>query len=464
MSPYSINPKPEPLGSWTAHTIATKHNTSVNIDKNSKLSLLGNSLSSSSETCVGPSLDIKTELDSPQKVSSSKKLDFAIYSDKPEKELQSPWKPPSGSFPVTPKDFKGKPSACVFVASLLSSKSDVQLCRTITDHFEQFGKIVNVKVLRDYSGRPYAFVQYSNDNDCKQAIKESHNTILDGRMIRCEAAKVNRTLFITCFEATTKESIVESLEVFGETELVVASDQLGKAKKEGSDTPCRFWFVKFSYRDDAIRAFASLADDSLFHVEWAKNIEDQATMGRFDKYTIFIGLLSRFATNEDIEAHFGRHGEIKSASVLHKFPASYGFVTFFDEAAAASAVAKDNHTMFMNRSIVVQYRELSSYPKMILSSDMPVVLAPPPVHSKYKEAPRIEDARRRPWREGVPERHNTAFRSRRASLYTHFRSYSRDWSRGPDDYKTWPRSRYGTGASRDEDEEESRYCVLNYDK
>ncbi|PSK40381.1 hypothetical protein C7M61_000016 [Candidozyma pseudohaemuli] len=427
--PYSINPKPEPLRSWNANAINVQNSSTV---KPSKLSLVSSRVDTKKE-------DSKTT---------------PVFDDSEAKELE-------GS-----KNSKGKPSACVFVASLLYTKTDVELCKSVTDHFEQFGKIVNVKVLRDYSGRPYAFVQYDNDVDSKNAIAQSHNAVLDGRVIRCEAAKVNRTIFITTFNSISKNAVMDTLKEFGETELVVASDQHGRVKHATLDEECRFWFAKFSYRDDAIRAFASLTDDSAYHVEWAKNIEDQCTNGRFDKYTVFVGLLSRLATHNDLERHFLRHGAVKSVSVIHKTLASYGFVTFEEEASAASAVAKDNHTMFMDRNINVQYRELSNYPKMILSSDMPVVLAPPPVNSKFKAAARAKHENEPHERPRAPGRSfsgglDLAFRARRTSLYTQYRDYNSNWSGAADSYRSWPRSRYGTGGPDAEYQDDgSRYYVV----
>lgn len=430
MSPYSNSSKPEPLSSWNANAINTQ---TTSMAKLSKAPLIA-------------TLAVKKE--KPQEIPICADSDAS-----------------SATAESTPKTAKSKPSACVFVASLLHTKTDVELCKAVTDHFDQFGNIINVKVLRDYSGRPYAFVQYEKESECKDAIAQSHNTMLHGRAIRCEAAKVNRTVFITSFTPISKSAVEETLLEFGETEVVIASDQHGRIKHTKAGEQCRFWFAKFSYRDDAIRAFASLTDDSQYHVEWAKNIEDQCSRGRFDKYTVFVGQLSRLATHKDLERHFSRHGMVKSVSVVHKTLTSYGFVTFESEAFAASAVAKDNHTMFMDKNINVQYRELSNYPKMILSSDMPVVLAPPPVNSRFKAASRAqhesENARsyspKRDYCSGV----DLAFRARRTSLYTQYRDYKADWADAADTYRTWPRSRFGTGGPEANSEKSPpRYYVV----
>lgn len=280
---------------------------------------------------------------------------------------------------------KRRPSSCMFVASLRSTCSDDELCRSVTRHFLVYGELASVKVLRDPMNRPYAFVQYTNDRDCKLAIKMGHNSELDGRKLRCEAAKVNRTLFISSFRETTKNDLHKLVCDFGETELIAPSSHTGRVIDHSSPDSSFNWFVKFSYRDDAIRAFASLSDNDEYHVEWAQNIDDIAVKAsQFDKFAIFIGQLPQAVTEADIRGHFSSHGTIKEVSIIHKLFSTFAFVTFAEEAAAASAVARDNHSMFMNKTIHVQYREITSKAnsRILLSPRIPVALAPPPIHLK----------------------------------------------------------------------------------
>ncbi|KAM9897027.1 hypothetical protein OXX69_010421 [Metschnikowia pulcherrima] len=280
---------------------------------------------------------------------------------------------------------KRRPSSCMFVASLRSSCTDDELCRSVTRHFEIYGELASVKVLRDPMNRPYAFVQYTNDRDCKQAIKMGHNSELDGRKLRCEAAKVNRTLFISSYRETMKGDLQGLVADFGETELIAPSSHTGRVIDYSSPNSSYNWFVKFSYRDDAIRAFASLSDNEEYHVEWAQNIDDVAVKAsQFDKFAIFIGQLPHSVTEADIRCHFSSHGTIRDVSIIRKPFSTFAFVTFNEEAAAASAVARDNHSMFMNKTIHVQYRELTSKAnsRILLSPRIPVALAPPPIHLK----------------------------------------------------------------------------------
>ncbi|KAG4303055.1 hypothetical protein PCK1_000721 [Pneumocystis canis] len=83
-------------------------------------------------------------------------------------------------------EHRGRPAACLFVASLSSSRTDEQLCISVTNHFRKWGNLLNVKVLKDWMQRPYSFVQFENFDDAKRALREAHNTVIDGRHIRVE--------------------------------------------------------------------------------------------------------------------------------------------------------------------------------------------------------------------------------------------------------------------------------------
>lgn len=173
------------------------------------------------------------------------------------------------------KYFRGRPSSCVFVASLAASLSDDELCVSVTEKFKTFGELARVKVLRDPKNRPYAFVQYTNDEDANVALRKAQGSLLNGRRLRCERANVNRTLFVTHSSAIDLETAAETLEEFGELEKLVPSindHQYTKKLVEPIETNAS-WFVQFAYRIDAIRAFANLRSDPKWEVIWVKNIK-----------------------------------------------------------------------------------------------------------------------------------------------------------------------------------------------
>jgi hypothetical protein len=110
---------------------------------------------------------------------------------------------------LEPRQFtqKSDPNACLFVASLSSSRTEEQLHASVTRHFEPYGPLLHVKVLSDWANRPYAFVQFEKSVDADRALIEAHNSILDGRRIRIERAKVNRTLFLAKFSKYATQQV-----------------------------------------------------------------------------------------------------------------------------------------------------------------------------------------------------------------------------------------------------------------
>lgn len=293
---------------------------------------------------------------------------------------------------------RNKPSACVFVASLCATKTDDDLCRSVTHHFKQFGELSSVKVLRDTSNRPYAFVQYTNDTDSLQAIKLGHKSELDGRTLRCEAAKVNRTLFINFKQLLTKVEVENILEKFGQIEGTSRSNSFGKVYGH-SQLKNKYWFIKYVYRDDAIRAFANLTNDSPYIVEWAQNIDNRVKKFEhvhggeaeklgpiFDKYSVFIGQLQNETNELELTKRFQQHGQIESINLFKKPGNNFAFIKFTKEEAAARAVELENHSMFHDKTIHVQYREFHNAKGPRKHRDIGVALAPAPINSFKKSS------------------------------------------------------------------------------
>lgn len=300
----------------------------------------------------------------------------------PEKKEQPPVQP-----------HRGRPSSCVFVASLSAAHSDDHLSNSVMEHFQQWGKITLVKVLRDQVNRPYAFVQYTNDQDASAALAGAQNTTLNGRVIRCEPARVNRTLYVTPLNqnAANEKSVQSYLEQFGELEDLVHSAG-GTFRRVGSNS----WFAKFVYRDDAIRAYASLRLHNEWTAEWAQNLDHGPSTARsIDKQSIFIGQLDSRVTKEAIIERFSRHGTIVDCNLIvrdkrdnFRYGAQpFSFVKFDNERAAAAAVEQENHTIFMDKTIHVQYRELNHPVNSVVEPRL--ALAPPPINlpSRYAYPP-----------------------------------------------------------------------------
>lgn len=305
--------------------------------------------------------------------------------------MNSTYKNKYGSYDRESKEVKGRPSACVFVASLSSNLSDDILCQSVTNHFKQWGKMSLVKVLRDPANRPYAFVQYEKDEDADKAITEGQHSILNGRTVRCEKARVNRTLFLQLSNSgITEKTMMKLTTRFGEVErLVAVNENFDVINSSNTKLAYKNWFCKFIYRQDAISAFANLKTKPLWNVEWAQNLDDEYSNVpevTIDKYSIFVGQLDPRISKEEMIERFEKHGKIKEAILVNRLLSNFAFIKFKTKEAAASAVERENHSMFKFKTIHVQYREMYNNYRRKNSNDygLKLNLAPPPINFKRR--------------------------------------------------------------------------------
>jgi RNA recognition motif-containing protein len=316
---------------------------------------------------------------------SSNQADFVV--NKSAKHITNNY----SSYDKESKEVKGRPSACVFVASLSSNLTDDILCESVTNHFKQWGKMSLVKVLRDPANRPYAFVQYVNDEDADLAINEGQHSILNGRTVRCEKARVNRTLYLKLSDSGISERLMNKLLLrFGEIErLVAVNDNFNVINSTNQKLNYKNWFCKFVYRQDAINAFANLKNQQGWNIEWAQNLEDEYSNipeVTIDKYSVFVGHLDPTINKEELISRFEEHGKIREAILVNRPLSNFAFIKFKTKEAAAAAVEKENHSIFNNKTIHVQYREMyNNYRRKFLNDNgLKLNLAPPPVNFKKK--------------------------------------------------------------------------------
>ncbi|KAI8093901.1 uncharacterized protein BX664DRAFT_330929 [Halteromyces radiatus] len=278
-------------------------------------------------------------------------------------------------------DKRGNPQACIFVAridypnalyhffffmiSLNKQKTGEELNISVYNHFMQWGKLINVKVLKDWMERPYAFVQFERTSDADLALKQAPGTILDGRSIRCEAARVNRTLFLTSHfnDPLEKEEILRVLSVHGPIENVsVEYDVLATSA-----------FVKFCYRDDAIKAYLSLQLSSIkrWSVEWASNLNSSPEV-TFDKSCIYIGNLDKSITKVDIQDRFSHYGTIRNINIVKqenaRYKTAFAFVKYTNYADATKAIEAENGQTWHKHILQVSYRETRKSNGIVLST------------------------------------------------------------------------------------------------
>lgn len=98
-----------------------------------------------------------------------------------------------------------------------------------------------------------------NVENAKKALEDATDKILDSRHIRVEQARVNRTLFIAKFDKElTKEGFRDMVEVYGKADEVSLLHNFQTGKSRGCG------FVKYKYREDAIRGFTVLTSFLVF--------------------------------------------------------------------------------------------------------------------------------------------------------------------------------------------------------
>jgi hypothetical protein len=139
----------------------------------------------------------------------------------------------------------------------------------------QWGSLLNVKVLKDWANRPFSFVQYTTAQEAAYALHKCQKATLDGRMIRVERARVNRTLYVSKDKGKIDEAVISFppfilyqaikalLEPFGQIEELVIPGSWKRNSKEVR----KGCFARFVFRDDAINAYQVLLSKVLADVD-----------------------------------------------------------------------------------------------------------------------------------------------------------------------------------------------------
>ncbi|KAG2221774.1 hypothetical protein INT45_003414 [Circinella minor] len=288
---------------------------------------------------------------------------------------------------------RGNPAACIFVASLTKGKNDEELNVSVTKHFEQWGSLLNVKVLKDWLGRPYAFVQFERIQDANTALTEAPGTLLDGRNIRCEPARVNRTISISsCGPPLILQQIQIELAEFGKIEdITVLHNYPLPTNNNSGNNVGECIFVKYCYRDDAVKAFLTLSKmNQKWCIEWASNLDttmgkhnaqvthstSDLTIGNFngnnndnngrgrsfsqERVNIFIGNLFDDIIEENLKERFKKYGIILDLRIIRKtipFKRVFAFIRYKDYTEAKKAIQMENGLEWHSRKLRVSYRE-----------------------------------------------------------------------------------------------------------
>ena len=216
--------------------------------------------------------------------------------------------------PTEEEKDRGLPRACLFVASLNAQRTEDQLHNSVTQHFQSYGDLVDVKVFKDTQNRPYAFVQFKESADADRANVELQGSSLDGRKIRIEQAKVHRSLFFSFRDghAISTPSLRPILTAFGPLE------DYSLLPCPSTGTPHSVAFVKFRFREDAIKAYLEFKQNSQWLVEWTNHAMRESAKP-IDKVSLFVGQLNQHQITQDmLETRFGQYGKMTECKLVNR--------------------------------------------------------------------------------------------------------------------------------------------------
>ncbi|RKF63924.1 Polyadenylate-binding protein, cytoplasmic and nuclear [Erysiphe neolycopersici] len=283
----------------------------------------------------------------------------------------------SDTLPVNPQDAQAiyPPSSCVFVANLLQSENDEALVAAVLEVFRKFGTVF-VKIRRDAKHMPFAFCQYTNDENAELAIKNGRGILIKGRPCRCEKAKAHRLFF---FErkygsTVTPDEVKKLLCNFGKltecrpaTQTEMASNNLGEGVVVNFDM--------FENGKNACQAFRNHAIYNmirLFHLGASQHDRGQSDPTHrayldtyeVDRCSIFVGNLPSEINDLEVKDIFSKYGDIinittyKNESNFDPFSKHcFAFVQFTSQSSVNTAITELNCSLLRGRTIRVSQKD-----------------------------------------------------------------------------------------------------------
>ncbi|XXH05810.1 hypothetical protein Hte_012248 [Hypoxylon texense] len=147
------------------------------------------------------------------------------------------------------------PEFCAFVANLPEQSRDVRLEAEVTRVFSGFGPVF-VKIRRDKYNHPYAFCQFTREEDFKNALANGKGMLIDGRPCRVEQVKANCSFVM--FKLTSNEvSAAEARNLAASFGPVAKCEALHRQIQEAMGTKggVLVEFAKFDPGRDIVAAF-----------------------------------------------------------------------------------------------------------------------------------------------------------------------------------------------------------------
>ncbi|KAI8957713.1 hypothetical protein F5Y11DRAFT_352252 [Daldinia sp. FL1419] len=219
-------------------------------------------------------------------------------------------------------------TACVFVANLPDFVRDSRLEVELTRAFSKFG-IVFVKIRRDQRNMPFAFCQYTKDEDAHNAVSHGRGILIEGRPCRTEMVKANRSfvIFNILGDDVTLDEAQVHLRGFGPLSKCEAlHPQIQEAMRIKGGVLVEF--TNFDPSRDVIAAYRHhhlyrvVAYDLKRSVQTPKIDPDEAWLQRYeiDRRSIYVGGLpvDDFDVEELLTQMAGEVGEVRKVQVIQK--------------------------------------------------------------------------------------------------------------------------------------------------
>ncbi|KAK1518839.1 RNA recognition domain-containing protein [Colletotrichum costaricense] len=260
--------------------------------------------------------------------------------------------------------------SCIFVANLPEYKDDITLEAAVISEFDRFG-VVFVKIRRDGSGMPYAFVQFNTKEDAENARIQGRGSLILGRPCRTETVRANRTYIIYRHDRVnmTVEEAQELLTPFGALDRINLLDKEIQ-EKLGLPVTVRVQFAVHDPSQQVLRAFRMNHTYRVESYDFKKAMQIRARMphrppmenntAERDGRSIFMGDLPLGFTEDKIRNLMDQIGGVVAVHTqqcaYEDGPKQIAFVEFTNVSYARSAIERFNDSLVEDHIIRVQQR------------------------------------------------------------------------------------------------------------
>ncbi|KAI1472288.1 uncharacterized protein F4812DRAFT_454103 [Daldinia caldariorum] len=296
-------------------------------------------------------------------------------------------------------------TACVFVANLPEFVRDSRLEVELTRAFSKFG-IVFVKIRRDQRNMPFAFCQFTKDEDAHNAVTQGRGILIEGRPCRTEMVKANRSfvIFNVLGDEVTLEDARVHLSGFGPfSKCEALHPQIQEAMRIKGGVLVEF--TNFDPGRDVISAYRHhplyrvVAYDLKKSMQAPRADPDEVWLQRYevDRRSIYVGGLpvDDFDVEQLLTMLAGEVGEVQKVQIVQKdgrtsrqAPIAFGFVEYSRPDMVDLAVKHLNGRVLRGCVLRVE-RKASREPQGVRHYQSRTVLsnaAESPIHSEHPES------------------------------------------------------------------------------